>query len=58
MEYDERANIFIHRILGIRIISFTGTAVQQLPAEFESAVNGYLDHCASEGLEPERPASG
>lgn len=59
VEYDERDNIFIGRILGIRgIISFHGETVAQLRAEFEHAVKDYLAECKSEGVAPEKPASG
>lgn len=59
VEYDERDNIFVGRILGIRsIISFQGEAVSELRAEFEQAVNDYLAECEEEGIQPEKPASG
>ncbi len=59
VEYDERDNIFIGRILGIRsIISFHGETVKELRAEFEHSVKDYLADCKSGGVEPEKPASG
>jgi len=59
VEYDERDNIFVGRILGIRsIISFHGETVAELRAEFEHAVKDYLAECKKEGLHPEKPASG
>jgi predicted HicB family RNase H-like nuclease len=59
VEYDERDNIFVGRILGIRnIISFHGETVAELKAEFELAVDDYLDDCKQQGLQPEKPASG
>lgn len=59
VEYDERDNIFVGRILGIRdMISFHGETVAELKAEFELAVNDYLDDCKQQGLQPEKPASG
>lgn len=59
VEYDERDNIFVGRILGIRsIISFHGETVAELRAEFEQAVNEYLAECKKEGVQPEKPASG
>ncbi len=40
VEYDERDNIFIGRILGVRnFISFHGETVAELRAEFVAAVN-------------------
>lgn len=59
VEYDERDNIFVGRILGIRsIISFHGETVARLRAEFERAVKEYLAECKNEGISPEKPASG
>ncbi len=59
IEYDERDNIFVGRILGIRnIISFHGKTVAELRAEFEHAVTDYLTDCKREGVVPEKPASG
>lgn len=59
VEYDERDNIFVGRLLGIRsIISFHGETVAELRAEFEHAVEDYLAECKAEGIPPEKPASG
>jgi predicted HicB family RNase H-like nuclease len=59
VEYDERDNIFVGRILGIRnIISFHGETVAELRTEFEHAVKDYLSECKKEGVAPEKPASG
>lgn len=59
VEYDERDDIFIGRILGIRsIISFHGQTVRQLRLEFERAIKEYLADCKQEGVSPEKPASG
>ena len=59
VEYDERDNIFVGRILGVRtIISFHGETVKKLRAEFELAVKDYLADCKREGVQPEKPASG
>mgnify|MGYP005817536229 FL=1 len=59
VEYDERDNIFVGRILGIRgIISFHGETVAELKAAFEHAVKDYLADCKREGVHPEKPASG
>jgi len=59
VEYDERDNIFVGRILGIRsIISFQGETVGELRAEFELAVRDYVADCKDQGIHPEKPASG
>jgi predicted HicB family RNase H-like nuclease len=59
VEYDERDNIFVGRILGIRsIISFHGETVTELRSQFELAVKAYLAECKREGVHPEKSASG
>lgn len=59
VEFDERDNLFVGRILGIRsIISFHGETVGELRAEFEKAVEDYVGECKALGLKPEKPASG
>ena len=59
VELDDRDNIFVGRILGIRsIISFHGNTVTGLRTKFSKAVDEYLAECEERGLEPEKPASG
>lgn len=59
VEYDERDDIFVGRILGIRsLISFHGQTVAELRAEFELAIKDYLTDCKEQGVHPEKPASG
>lgn len=59
IEFDERDNIFVGRILGLRtMISFHGETVAGLRAEFETAVEEFLRDCKEQGVRPEKPASG
>ena len=59
VEYDERDNIFVGRVLGIRtMISFHGKTVDQLRKEFRSVVEDYVSDCKEQGVHPEKPASG
>ncbi|MBV5318839.1 MAG: type II toxin-antitoxin system HicB family antitoxin [Desulfobulbaceae bacterium] len=59
IEFDERDNIFVGRVLGVRsIISFHGETVTELRREFETAIEDYLLDCAEQGLAPEKPVSG
>ena len=59
IEYDERDNIFVGRVLGLRsIISFHGETVTQLRHELEAAIDDFLADCKSQGVKPEKPASG
>lgn len=59
IEFDERDNIFIGRVLGVRsIISFHGETVSELRHEFEFAIEDFLCDCKEQGVKPEKPASG
>lgn len=59
IEFDERDNLFVGRILGLRsIISFHGATVAQLRREFVAAIKDYLEDCRAQGVAPEKPASG
>jgi predicted HicB family RNase H-like nuclease len=59
IQYDERDNIFVGRVLGVRaIISFHGETVAELRSEFEAAISDYLLDCTEQGVAPEKPVSG
>ena len=59
IEFDERDNIFVGRVLGLRtMISFHGENVAQLRSEFEAAIEDFLLDCKKQGIRPEKPASG
>lgn len=59
IEFDDRDNIFVGHILGIRaIIGFHADTVDGLRSAFIEAVDDYLDSCAKTGVAPQKPASG
>ncbi len=59
IEFDERDNLFVGRVLGLRsMISFHGKTVAELRSQFRVAVDDYLEDCKSQGITPEKPASG
>jgi predicted HicB family RNase H-like nuclease len=59
IEFDERDNIFVGRVLGLRtMISFHGDTVAELRSDFEIAIEEFLRDCKEHGLRPEKPASG
>ena len=59
IDFDERDSIFVGRVLGVRpIIGFHGETVAELRAQFNAAVDDYLEDCAAQGIPPEKPASG
>lgn len=59
IEFDERDNIFIGRVLGLRsIISFHGETVAELRQAMADAIDDFLLDCEERGVKPEKPASG
>lgn len=59
VDFDERDNIFVGRVLGVRdAISFHGDTVAELRADFHYAIDHYLAVCAKRGERPEKPYSG
>ena len=59
IEFDERDNIFVGRVLGLRhVISFHGETVSELRNEFKAAIEDFLLDCKEQGVKPEKPASG
>ncbi|MFA7269224.1 MAG: type II toxin-antitoxin system HicB family antitoxin [Sterolibacterium sp.] len=59
VEFDERDNILVGRLLGIQdIVSFHADNVKALRAAFEEAVDDYLETCEKVGKTPEKPVSG
>ncbi|WP_444436071.1 type II toxin-antitoxin system HicB family antitoxin [Pseudomonas sp. A6] len=59
VEFDDRDDIFVGRLLGVRdIISFHADSVAELHTAFHAAVEDYLADCAERGVRPEKPASG
>ena len=59
IDFDERDNIFVGRVLGVRaIIGFHGETVAKLRADFKTAIDFMIEDCKAKGIEPEKPASG
>lgn len=59
IEYDERDNILVSRVLGLRaMISFHGETVAELRKAFVGAIEDFLADCKAQGISPEKPASG
>ena len=59
MVFDIEDKIIVGRVLDIDdIVSFHGDSIAQFESSFRSAVDGYLDACASLQSAPDKPASG
>jgi predicted HicB family RNase H-like nuclease len=56
IEFDERDNIFVGRVLYIKtIIGFHGETVPELRTDFEAAIDFMIDDCKLRGVTPEKP---
>jgi predicted HicB family RNase H-like nuclease len=59
IEFDAEDRIFVGHVAGIRdIVSFHGTAVDELERAFHEAVDDYLAACEKLGQPPNKPYSG
>jgi predicted HicB family RNase H-like nuclease len=61
IEYDDRDNIFVGRLIGLPEtvrVSFHADNVPELRLAFEESVDDYLETCTKIGKSPEKPASG
>ncbi len=57
--FDDEAKVFHGEVLHLRdVITFEGTSVEELEEEFKNSVEDYLEWCAEEGHDPEKPYSG
>jgi predicted HicB family RNase H-like nuclease len=59
IEYSSPDRCFHGRVIGITdIVSFEGTSVEELEADFRAGIDSYLAGCEKDGMEPQRPFSG
>ena len=59
IEFDQRDNIFTGKIIGIAdSITFHGETVKELRADFQAAIDHYIEDCATAGRRPLKAASG
>lgn len=59
IDFDERDDIFVGRVLGVRdIISFHAASVSELKSQLSIAIEDYLSDCKTRGISAAKPASG
>ena len=59
VSFDEEALLFYGEVLGIRdVVTFQARTAEELPRTFHDSVDDYLDWCAKDGIDPEKPFSG
>jgi len=55
VEYSNDDEILYGKVLGIKsLISYEGDSIKTLRKDFEEAVDGYLDYCSRNDIEPEK----
>lgn len=59
VEFDYNDRTFYGDVINILdVIAFEGQTVEELESSFQTAVDAYLELCAQQGIEPEKPFSG
>lgn len=59
VELDDEAGIFHGEVLDLRdVVTFQGRSVDELTQAFRNSIDDYLDFCAEQGEEPNKPFTG
>lgn len=59
VEYSAEDNILYGKVIGINgLISYEGDSIQTLKADFEEAVDDYLEMCKEQGVQPQKTYRG
>lgn len=59
IEFDEDQGLFSGMVAGLRDgITFAGKTADELKTAFRESIDDYLDFCAQDGVEPDKPFSG
>jgi len=60
VQFDADDMLFYGRVLGLHkaVIAYEGKTVDALVKDFHSGVDDYLEMCAEDGIEPEKPFKG
>jgi len=59
VEYSAKDSVLFGKIIGIKsLISYEGQSVEELKANFEDAVDDYIEFCKENNIEPEKTYKG
>ena len=59
VEYSAEDNVLFGQVVGIRgLISYEGSSIDQLKADFAEVIDEYLVECEASGKQPQQPYSG
>jgi len=59
VEYSEADRCMHGRVLGLKksLIAYEGTTEKELETDFKEGIDVYLESCAEDGIQPEKPHS-
>jgi len=59
IEYSAADNVLHGKVVGVRsLLSYEGNSLESLRSDFEDMIDDYLQTCAEDGTEPEKPYRG
>ena len=59
VEYSKEDACLYGKVVGIKsLLSYEGNSVQELEADFQKAIDEYLEDCKERNIEPEQPYKG
>lgn len=57
--YSKEDDALVGRVMDVdALIMFAGQSIAEVKAEFHAAIDSYVEECALQGLEPEKPFKG
>lgn len=60
VEYSKEDDCLFGKVIGMSkdLITYEGTNVSDLRADFEAGIDSYIEMCKADGIEPRKPFSG
>lgn len=59
VEYSKEDECLFGKVVGIKsLLSYEGSSVKELEADFENVIDEYLKDCEERGIKPEQPYKG
>ncbi len=60
VEFSDEDNCLFGKVQGLHgtLISYEGTTIDEIRADFEAAIDNYLESCKNRGIAPAKPYSG
>ena len=59
VEYSAADNVLHGKVLGVKgYLSYVGDSLASLRKDFEEMIDDYLESCAADGVEPQKPYRG